>query len=414
MSGVKPQHRVRASRSTTAVVFLFLLLGALALSGPSATGAAFPGENGRIAYASNQNGSWDIYSMNADGSGKRQLTNGPGDSTQPSFSADGQRIAFASNRAGNYDIYTMNADGSAVARLTNDPGADTQPTFSPDGSVIAFLGKRGTSWYGHIYLMNADGSNQVRLVGEFGSEERPTFSPDGRTIALGRIEQKHRHIVTMNPAGGELTALTRGAFDDRQPTFSPNGQRIAFSSRRAGHAAIFTMRSDGSAVNKLTGGLPSQMPAYSPDGRQIAFARGGGIYSMNANGGGELRLTKQHGAQAWPTWQPLVGPGAGGGGSSGGLRIGKPILDKRHGTAKLPVTVPAAGTISLRGKGIAPLGGRSVGRPATVKLSVKPKRKLANLLKRHMRAKVKVTVSFTPRSGRRETKAKRFTLRRAQ
>src|SRR6185436_20562504 len=117
-------------RTTSAVALLCLLgaLAVLAIGGGSATGSAFPGGNGRIAYASDQGGSWDVYSMNSDGSGKRRLTSGAGDSTQPAFSADGQRIAFDSNRAGNWDIYAMNADGSGVTRLTTDPGMDTQPT----------------------------------------------------------------------------------------------------------------------------------------------------------------------------------------------------------------------------------------------------------------------------------------------
>jgi Tol biopolymer transport system component len=409
---------VRTSKPVVfAALTALLLLAFVALGGSSAPAASFPGANGRIAYASNQSGSWQVYTMNADGSGKTQLTAGPGDSTQPSFSADGGRIAFASNRAGSYDIYTMNADGSGVTRLTSDPGADTQPSFSPDGSQIAFIGKRETSWYGHVYLMNADGTNQIRLNGQFGSEERPTFSPDGRVIALGRIEQKHRHIFTMNTAGGELAALTQGAFDDRQPTFSPNGQRIAFSSRREGRAAIFTMRSDGSDVTGLTSDLSSVQPAYSPDGRQIAFVSGGGIRAIGANGGGEVRLTTERGSQAWPSWQPLVGPSNGpshgsshGPGAASGLRIGRPILNRRQGTAKLPVTVPAAGTISLRGKQVKPRRRHSVAGAATVKLLVKPKAGAAKALTRKGKAKVKVVVTYARKGGGVETASKTFAL----
>jgi Tol biopolymer transport system component len=404
---------VRGMRPTIAIALVSLLV-VLALGNNPAPGASFPGANGRIAYASNQDGNWDIYSMNADGSDKVRLTSGPGDSTQPSFSADGHLIAFASNRAGNYDIYTMNADGSGVTRLTTDPGVDTQPTFSPDGSQIAFLGKREASWYGHVYLMNADGSNQTRLIAQFGSEDRPTFSPNGQQIAFGRIEQKHRHIFTMNTAGGELTVLTQGAFDDRQPTFSPNGQRIAFASSREGHSAIFTMRAAGGGVTKLTTGLPSQMPAYAPDGTQIAFARGGSVYTVNANGGDEVRLTKQHGTQAWPSWQPLPGgsPGGGSGGGASSFRIGKPILDRRHGTAKLPVTIPAAGTLTLRGAKIKRLAARSVASAGTVKLWVKPKSGLAKMLDQKSSAKIKVLVRYSPKSGGVEIKTKAFKLQK--
>jgi Tol biopolymer transport system component len=409
---------VRASRPTIAIALTsLLLLAVLAAGGGPASGAAFPGADGRIAYASNQSGNWDIYTMNADGSGQRRLTTDPADDTQPSFSADGAKIAFASDRSGNYDIYTMNADGSGVVRLTTDPGVDTQPAFSPSGAQIAFIGKHGASWYGDVYLMNADGTNQVRLIGQGGIEDGPTFSPDGQRIAFGRTEGGHKHIFTMSPAGGELTALTHGAFDDRQPSFSPDGQRIAFSSRREGRSQIFVMRSDGSGVTRLTGRLSSTMPAYSPDGRQIAFVRGGHVFTMNAGGGGETQLTSGRGSQAWPSWQPLVGSAGGrppggspGHGASNRLRIGKPILNRRRGTAKLPVTVPAAGTLSLRGHGIRSPGRRSVARAGTVKLLVKPSAATARALARKGRAKVKALVAYARKGGGRETATKAFEL----
>ena len=404
-----------AARSTGVVAILCLSLGALALS-PSAQGAAFPGANGRIAYASNESGNWEIYSMDADGSGKERLTGGPGDSTQPSFSADGNRIAFASNRTGNWDIFTMNAGGDEVTQLTTDPGADTQPTFSPDGSQIAFIGKRGTSWYGHVYVMNADGSDQTRLIAEFGNEERPTFSPDGQAIAVGQIESKHRQIVTMNTAGGDLAVLTHGQFDSRWPTFSPDGQSIAFSSRRDGPPEIFTMHTDGSGTTRLTD-APSQMPACSPDGKKIAFVSGGDIYSMDATGGGEVRLAKGRHTQAWPTWQPITSATRGefAGHETAAkdrLRVGRPILDRRRGTAKLPVSVPAAGTLTLQRPGIRRVAGRRVPGPMTVKLSVRPKRKLAAKLTLHGRARLKVRVSLALRDGGVESLAKTLTLRR--
>jgi TolB protein len=409
---------VRASGSRIAFALApLLLLAAFALGGGPAPAATFPGANGRIAFASNQGGNWDVYTMNADGSGVVRLTTDPGVDTQPSFSPDGQRIAFASDRAGNYDVYTMNADGSGVVRLTTDPGVDTQPSFSPSGAQIAFIGKRGASWYGDVYLMNADGTDQVRLTTQGGIEDGPTFSPDGQRIAFGRTEQTHKHIFTMNAAGAELTALTRGAFDDRQPSFSPDGQRIAFSSRREGHSAVFTMGSDGSGVTKLTGKLSSSMPAYSPDGRLIAFVRGGDVYTMNAGGGGEVPLTAGRGSQAWPSWQPLGGSGGGsspggspGRGASNRLRIGRPILDRRRGTAKLPVTVPAAGTLRLRGKQVKPPPRRSVSGAATVKLPVKPKAAAVRALARRGRAKVKVIVAYSRKGGGVETASKTFAL----
>lgn len=414
-------NRVNASKPIIAAV-LMSLLAALALGGGSAPGAAFPGANGRIAYASSQGGDWDIYSMNADGGGKKRLTADPGNDTQPSFSADGRRIVFASDRSGNYDIYSMDADGGEVTRLTTDPGNDTQPSFSPDGTRIAFVSVRFGSWYTDLFLMNADGSGQTRLLSEGGVEEAPTFFPDGQRIAFVRTDQTHKNIFAVGVGGEGLAALTSTASDDRRPSFSPDGQRIAFASRRDGHFEIYTMSSGGGGVAKLTDKPASQMPAYSPDGRLIAFARGGSIFTMNAQGGDEARLTREPGGQAWPSWQPLPGPsgGPGGGrptpghGGSSGLRIGKPILDRRRGTAKLPVTVPAAGTLSLRGRRVKSPPRRSLAGAGTVRLLVKPKAGAARALARKGRAKVKVLVTYARKGGGTEARAKAFSLRKTR
>ena len=74
---------------------------------------------------------YQIWLVNADGTGKRKLTTAPRDSWSPDWSPDGKRIAFASQRDGNYEIYVMNADGSDQRRLTRDPADDYHPVWSP-------------------------------------------------------------------------------------------------------------------------------------------------------------------------------------------------------------------------------------------------------------------------------------------
>ena len=101
---------------------------------------------------------------------------------QSANAAAGEKIAFASNRDGNFDIYVMNADGTNPIRLTNNGGFDEDPSFSPDGSKIAFVSDRD-SGNAEIYVMNADGSNITRLTNS-GVDFEPSFSPDGSKIAF--------------------------------------------------------------------------------------------------------------------------------------------------------------------------------------------------------------------------------------
>src|SRR5204862_277321 len=131
---------------------------------PQLSQTAANGGAGKITFQSNRNGNFDIFVMNADGSGVTQLTSHPFDEYLPLFSPDGSRIAFNSNRGGaGQDVYVMNADGSGVTQLTpNDGFDDDGPVWSPDASQIAFESNRAGDE--QIFVMNVDGSDVRQLT----------------------------------------------------------------------------------------------------------------------------------------------------------------------------------------------------------------------------------------------------------
>ena len=237
----------------------------------------------QIAFASDRTGNFQIYVMNADGTGAvTRLTNNSDNDVLPAWSPDGTRIAFMSDRAGNSEIYVMNADGTGVRRLTNNSASDQSPAWSRNGAV-AFESDR-TGGY-EIYVMNADGTGVRRLTNNSAPDQSPVWSPDGGRIAF----RSDHEIYVMNADGsGDVNLTNNPTFDD-DPAWSSDGLRIAFSSSRDGNNEIYVMNADGSDVTRLTNdSLNDGSPTWSPDGTKIAFDsnRDGNyeIYVMNAGG----------------------------------------------------------------------------------------------------------------------------------
>lgn len=257
--------------------------------------AAFPGANGKIAFVKNAGplGDQEIFTANSDGTEEVRLTfDDRANDVFPRWSPDGTKIVFTGFA---HQLYVMNADGTGKTQLTS--GSTKQhPTWSPDGTKIAFQIASGGS--DSIYVMNADGSGVTFLSGIHDKE--PAWSPDGLKIAFWR----GHHIFTMNPDGTGQTQLTGGVVlgFNSQPDWSPDGAKIAFTSGRAGAPGIYVVNSDGSDEVRLSSG--GSDPTWSPDGASILFrsAPRGGISVMNSDGSDQRGLL----AGIDPDWQRIL------------------------------------------------------------------------------------------------------------
>ena len=291
--------------------------------------------NGRIAFVSDRDGNYEIYTMNADGSGVKRLTNNSVSDWNPVWSPDGSKIAFGCVGGGSWDICVMNADGSGQTNITNTPypADDLEPSWSPNGNHIAFTSTRDGAY--RLYSMNADGSRVTNLTHEYTGQE-PSWSPDGSRIAFTSNRGGDSAIYVVNADGtGEPVQLTASSgLEEATPDWSPDGSKIAFTASLNSNIKVYVMNADGSGQTYLTSNLTWDFePSWSPDGSRIAFTsnRDGSspyvnyeIYVMNADGSGQTNLTNNSayydGGPDWgpgeviptptpaPTTQPTVQP----------------------------------------------------------------------------------------------------------
>jgi TolB protein len=300
---------MRRTHATRLLLLGALLAGLLGYGGPA--GATFQGRNGRIAYSVGPIFPQDppapsqVFTINPDGSGRRQLTHVPAGKTagSPAWSPDGTRIAYVSNVRGDLELWVMAADGSGQHPLAGDPGfAHFEPSWSPDGRRIVFSRcnvEFGFTAWCDIDRIDADGSHRRTLVGGNWLHERPRYSPDGRKLAFSSNKGGFEGAVwTAGADGGHLRRLTAPALEGFWPDWSPDGRRIVFSDHCClPFSNVWVMRADGGGQRRLTNLRDPEQAffgAYSPDGRRLAtYAELGpapdaltsGVYTMRAGGG---------------------------------------------------------------------------------------------------------------------------------
>ena len=111
--------------------------------------------------------------MNSDGTNVKRLTGNGAYNVNPRWSPEGDKIAYVRMEGGTFNIYTINTDGSNDTQLTRE-GSNENPSWSPDGRFIAFSSKRNGQ---AVYVMRADGSGQTKVSRSTGSASQPAWSP---------------------------------------------------------------------------------------------------------------------------------------------------------------------------------------------------------------------------------------------
>lgn len=269
--------------------------------------AAFPGQNGKIAFMSDRDGDYEIYSVSPTGSGRQQLTDNTVFDAYPAWSPSGQKVAFVKARkprpgSGGNEIYKMNSDGSNVVRLTDNPGFDTLPAWSPNGGKIVFFsrGNEAGEVGASLYTMLADGTRRTKILDsgtgqpgdlyigvnvEVARNSNPSWSPDGKRIAFGAFHFDSSGFLqpalyTVNRDGSDLSLLVDNADD---PDWSPDGQRIVYT-RGQNSIEVQSLDANKQPIGSATTLGKGHDPVFSPDGKMVAFRAGQAIFKINADG----------------------------------------------------------------------------------------------------------------------------------
>jgi Tol biopolymer transport system component len=240
-----------------------------------------------------------ICIMNADGSGRKQLTHFDATTFYASLSPDGQTIYFVSRKEGAFDIYSMNTNGKGLERLTRGIGTLYAPELSPSGERIVFTNNGNGIW-----IMRFDGKNPHAITNR--DDIDPTWSPNNAFIAFASSRDGDRQLYIMDKDGTDITQITDLNNMGGRSTWSPDGTKLAFYRGPDGDHNIFVVDINTKEVTRITDGGDNLGPSWSPDGNWIAFTsyRDGNneIYIIHPDGSGLTRLTNNPTSDWQPRW----------------------------------------------------------------------------------------------------------------
>jgi Tol biopolymer transport system component/serine/threonine protein kinase len=296
---------------------------------PAPVATALGGGTGQIAFASTRSGIPQLYLVNADGTDLTQLTIMEKGACQPSWSPDGSQLVFISPCLGRADftetiynessLYSINADGTGLKQLTPAPGSDFEPAWSPDGTRIAFTSVRGG--FRQIYSVDVASLEVTLLTNTTSAIEssQPSWSPDGTKITYMVKRVGAFQIWSMNENGQEAVQLTHSGQDvwDYLPNWSPDGRTVFFNQRRPGAFRPWLMQIDyeepAQDPRRMNFPTPIEDVSFSPDGYWLAFEGMDGegnreLYFITVAGSGRTRLTNDPKIDFDPAWRPLQNP----------------------------------------------------------------------------------------------------------
>jgi dipeptidyl aminopeptidase/acylaminoacyl peptidase len=250
--------------------------------------------------------------------------------SDPRISPDGLWVAYTvrwldpKEDSADADIYMLPFGGGTPLRLTSSPKAETRPRFSPDGRWLAFLSGRDGK-HSQVWLLDRRGGEAVKLTDYKADVSDLAWSPDGKRLALavgdidpdehdddkaegpgtggadktpkpivirrlqfkrdgeGYLRELRQHLYVYDVEAKSSVQITSGAYEDSEPAWSPDGRRLAFTSNRTqepdanDNSDVFVVEAKAGQKPRAVTTSPGtdRSPEWSPDGKSIVYLAGG-------------------------------------------------------------------------------------------------------------------------------------------
>jgi TolB protein len=229
-----------------------------------------------------------------------RLTNGNWDDVAPAFSNDGSKLAYASNQNGRWDIYLLDLRTYELTNITNSNAYDMNPGWSPDDQWLVFDSDRNGNR--DIFLQSVANPDQqpLQLTLNQADEFLPTWSPDGRKIAYTSLESGNQQIwiADLDKVEGRFMNLSQApAVANTHPFWSTEGQLFWHNNHDAGQNLVFAPSLEASQTMTF---IPGSFGTHSPNSQYIAVVK-------HNRSGSELGIADGTIRTMWYPYQPMPG-----------------------------------------------------------------------------------------------------------
>ena len=293
---------------------------------------------GRIVFQTDRDGNWELYVMNADGSGQQRLTDDPAEDWLPRrlpapAGEGGSYVVFVSDREEGWHLYLLDVDAAlrrlatSVSALAGSQSGAFRRAADCDPRGASGVAEAASAGGGRLakILEKAQSGEPMRLTYETENNWDPAPSPDGRYLAYSALSGSQRDVFLLDLETGETANLTRHPAEDWLPAWVPGDEgragRLAFVSDRDGNMEIYLLDlASGQATNLTQHPANDWVPVWAPGAGgtlpgRLAFQsdRDGNweIYLLDLASGAQTNVTR-HSADDWdPAWAPDADAGGG-------------------------------------------------------------------------------------------------------